>query len=152
MPAKPPQHWQVKPPGVLMQVALAAQSDVPRTHSLMSMLHCGPSYLLSADILWMVWELVLLPGWGEGCSMGRGCMRGTTAAPQQEGSAAHPVPSRPRTRVELQSLTATVGASLGLQGAGAGVDSASRKRASLCTILSGPCTRLLQHARRSKPL
>jgi hypothetical protein len=44
-PAKPPQHWQVKPPGVLMQVALAAQSDVPRTHSLMSMLHCGPSYL-----------------------------------------------------------------------------------------------------------
>lgn len=44
---KPCQQVHVKPPTVLMHVLLAPQLSVPLTHSLMSMLQCGPSNLNS---------------------------------------------------------------------------------------------------------
>ena len=44
-PEKPGRQVQVKPPCVLTQLALVAQPAVCRTHSLMSMLQLGPSYL-----------------------------------------------------------------------------------------------------------
>ena len=42
---KPCQQVHVKPPTVLLHVLLALQLSVPLTHSLMSMLQCGPSKL-----------------------------------------------------------------------------------------------------------
>lgn len=42
---KPSQQAQLKLPLVLVQVELAAQLEVPRTHSLMSTSHAGPSNL-----------------------------------------------------------------------------------------------------------
>ena len=44
-PVKPPQQAQLKLPLLLVQVELAAQLEVPRTHSLMSMSHAVPSNL-----------------------------------------------------------------------------------------------------------
>lgn len=44
-PVYPRTHRQVNPPDVLMQAALDAHPAVPRTHSSMSMLQFGPSYL-----------------------------------------------------------------------------------------------------------
>lgn len=44
-PVKPRQQVHVKLPARLVQVPLALQVSVPRTHSLMSMLQFGPSYL-----------------------------------------------------------------------------------------------------------
>ena len=44
-PENPHQQVQVKPPFVLTQVALAEQSSVALTHSLMSVVHVAPSYL-----------------------------------------------------------------------------------------------------------
>ena len=46
-PVKPCQQVHVKPPTVLLHVLLAPQLSVPLTHSLMSVLQCGPSNLHS---------------------------------------------------------------------------------------------------------
>jgi hypothetical protein len=44
-PVNPGKQLQSKLPWVLTQAALLTQLLVPRTHSLISMLHFGPSYL-----------------------------------------------------------------------------------------------------------
>lgn len=138
----PRQHEHVKPPMLLLHVAFAPQSSVPLTHSLMSMLHFGPSYLQCSfhrsqefprcvaipENSSISWQQPVSEASNQSCTAASCCACSIvcTEVARLEGPPSYPVPGRPLTRVWLQVSVLKEGAGFGVQPSSDLSDLASR--------------------------